>query len=158
MSATGYLEKGSLRFTNVINLELTAKPAVINNSGQIVMNFEEEVVKKKNECAAKKKERLIKLRILVRSLLSFDLKSSLLLLLYSLPTPIPAFVLVFVLVLMPAPIFILLFCSRSPIIWSSGCMPTLATVSYCRISVLLLLLSVFSPPLLLGPSSLRIFK
>ena len=55
ISAIGYFEKGSLRFINITNLKLNAEPAVVDNLGQVVMNFKEEVVKKKNKCITKKK-------------------------------------------------------------------------------------------------------
>lgn len=68
ISATGYLEEVSLCFTNVIDLDLTVKPAaIVDNPSQVVTNFKEEMIKKKNKCAAKKKERLIKVCALVGS-------------------------------------------------------------------------------------------
>lgn len=58
----------------------------MDNPGQVVTDFKEEVVKKKNKYTAKKKERLTKLYILVGSLLSPHLESSLFLSSYFVPT------------------------------------------------------------------------
>lgn len=45
-------------------------PAVVDNPGQVVMDSEEEILKKKNKRVAKRKEQLAKLCILVGCLLS----------------------------------------------------------------------------------------
>ena len=107
---TKYLKKGSLCFTNVTDLELTAKPAVMDNFSQIVKDFEEEVVKKKNECVAKKKERLTKLRAYIGFSLSPCPESSFLLSSRFVPALVPAFVPTLVLALVstfvPAPFFL----------------------------------------------------
>lgn len=76
ISTTRYLEEGFLRFINITDLELTIKLAMINNFGQVVMNFKEKVVKKKNKYTTKKKMQLAKLCALVRSFLFSYLKSS----------------------------------------------------------------------------------
>lgn len=108
ISVTGYLEKRSPRFTDVTDLEMTAKLAVVNKPGQVVTDSEEEVVKKKNEHTAKKKERLPKLHTLVGSTLSPCPKSSPFLLPCSMSTPVPA--------PMPAPVTTSIFCPGSPTI------------------------------------------
>ena len=99
---TGYLEEGSLCFIDITNLELNAKLAVVDNSGQVVIDLEEEVVKKKNKRAAKSKEWFVKLRSPVESPLSPRPKSSS----FLLPRFVPAFVTTlvpaFLPVLMPA--------------------------------------------------------
>ena len=58
ISTTGYLEERSLRFIDVTDLELTTEPTVMDNAGQVVTDFKEEVVKKKNKHIAKKKSGL----------------------------------------------------------------------------------------------------
>lgn len=71
MSATGYLKKRFPHFINVTNLELTAKSAAVNNSGQVVTNFKEELVKKKNKYIIKRKKQLAKLCSSIEYFLSF---------------------------------------------------------------------------------------
>lgn len=66
ISATRYLEEGSLYFTNITDLKLTVKPAVIDNPGWVITDSEKKVVKKKNKNTAKKKEQLAKLCAFVR--------------------------------------------------------------------------------------------
>lgn len=113
ISVTGYLEKRSPRFTNVTDLEMIAELAVMNKPGQVVTDAEEEVVKKKNEHAAKKKERLPKLHALVGSTLSLCPKSSPFLSPRSMPIPVPA--------PMPAPVTTPISCPGSSTILSSRC-------------------------------------
>ena len=48
ISAIRYLKERSPYFTDITDLQLTVKPAIVDNSGQVVMDSEEEVVKKKN--------------------------------------------------------------------------------------------------------------
>ena len=155
ISATGYFEEGSPRFTDVTDLELTAEPAVMNNPGQVVTDSEEKVVKKKNKCVAKRKKRLVKLCTLVGSLLSPCHKSSLLSSPHFISTLVPAFMPAPMPHFMPAPIPVPLSCPGSPVVLSSGRVPTPAAVS-CQVYMSLLL--VLGPPLLLGPSPLRTFK
>ena len=134
ISTNGYLEERFLRFTDVTDLELTAEPAVVDNPGQIVTDFEEKVVKKKNKCVAKSKERLAKLCATIGSLLSPCPESSL----FLLPCSIPAFVLTFVPAPMPAflpapvpaPIPASFSHPESLVVLLSDCVPTPATVSY----------------------------
>ena len=158
ISAIGYLEEGSLRFTDVTNLELTAEPAVRDNPGQVVTDSGEKVVKK-NKRAAKRKERLVKLRALVGSPLSFCPESSLFLLPRSMPALVPAFVPAPVPALMPAPLLAPMPTpfsrSGSFVVLSSGCVPAPATIS-CRALMSPFLVLGLSLPL--GPSPLRTFK
>ena len=70
LSRNRYLEKKFLPFTNVTNLKLTVKLAIVDNPGQVVMDFKEKTMKKKNKCTAKRKERLAKLFAPIRSFLS----------------------------------------------------------------------------------------
>ena len=159
ISATGYLKERSLRFTDITDLELTAEPVVMDSPNQVVTDSEEEVVKKKNKCAAKKKERLAKLCAPIRSPLSPCPKSSLFLTPYSVcalvPALMPALVPACMPALMPAPVPIFLSRPRSPVVLSSSCVPTPAAVSHWALMLPLLMLG---PPLLFGPSFLRIFK
>lgn len=120
ISATGYLEKGPPCFTDVTNLELTAKPVVVDNLGLVVTDSKEEVVKNKNKRAAKRKKRLKKLRALIGSLLFSRLESLSLLSLHPMPAlvpalvpapvpaplsaPVPALILAPILALMPTPV------------------------------------------------------
>ena len=113
ISATRYLEEGSPRFTDVTDLELTAKLAVVDNPGWVVTDSEEEVVKKKNKCTAKRKERLAKLCASVGSPLFFCPESSLFSTPRSISAPVPA----------------LFFRPGSPVVLSSGRLPTPAAVS-----------------------------
>ena len=92
ISTTGYLKKESPYFTDVTNLELTAKLVMVNNLGQVVTDFKEEVVKKKNKYVAKRKQWLAKLHVLVGSFLSPHFESSLLSSPCSMPAPMPALV------------------------------------------------------------------
>ena len=156
--ATRYLEKRFPHFTDVTDLELTAEPAVIDNFDQIVTDSEEEVIMKKNKCAAGRKKRLAKLCTPFGSVLSSHPKSSLLLLPRFVPTSVLAFMLAFVPVLVPAPVLALFSCSGSPVVSLSGCVPTSAAVSHCKIPALILPLPILGPLLPLGPSSLRTFK
>ena len=162
ISATGYLEKGSLRFIDITDLELTAKPAVVNNLGQVVMDSGEKMVKKKNKRAAKKKERLAKFYVSVGSSLFFYHKSSLFLSPRSVPAPVPTLVPVYVPAFVPAPVAApvatLFSHPGSPVVLSSCHVPAPATVSCCEIPAFVLPLPVLGPPLLLGPSPLRTFK
>lgn len=129
------------------------------------MDSKEEVVKKKNKCMAKKKERLVKLNASVKFLLSSCPEFSLFLLPCSLPAPLPALMSALVLAPLLAPVSYL----RSFAVLLSGCVPALtvftalfllyhAFISNCKISALLLLLFVLGSPLFLGPSLLRTFK
>ena len=161
ISATEYLEERSSRFTEVIDLELTSKPAVVDNPGQIVTDSKEEVVKKKNKRAAKTKERLTKFCALVESLLSPCPKSSFFLLPHSVPAPMPALVSTPVLSLVLAPMLafvptpvsalvpVSLSRSGSPVVLSSGRMPTPAAVSRRKIPALILPLPILGLSLLL---------
>ena len=159
ISATGYLEEGFPRFTDVTDLELSAELAMVDNPGQVVTDSEEEVVKKKNKRAAKRKERLAKLHAPVGSPLSSRPESSILLsprsvpalVLALVPTPMPALVPT----LMPAPVPAFFSCPGSFVVLSSDCLPALAAVSR---RALMSPLPVLGPPLLLGPSPLRTFK
>ena len=151
ISATGYLEEESSRFTDVTDLELTTKPTVVDNPGQVVTDSEEKVVKKKNKRVAKIKERLAKLCAPVGSPLSPRPESSLFLSPRSVPAPVPALVFAPLPTPVPAPL------SRpgSPVVLSSGRVPAPAAVSR---QALMSPLPMLGPPLPLGPSSLRTFK
>ena len=163
ISATRYFEEGSPRFINVIDLELTTKPAVVDNPGQVVTDSEEEVVKKKNKRTAKRKERLAKLCAPVKSPSSSCLESSLFLSPRFVPTLVPALVPATVPSLvpipMPAPVPALvptpLSRLRSFVVLSSGRLPAPATV-FCRAFMLPLLM--LGPLLFLRPLPLRTFK
>ena len=67
ISATTYLEERSSRFTDVTDLELTAKSAMVDNSGWLITDSEKKIMKKKNKCTAEIKERFAKHHSLVRS-------------------------------------------------------------------------------------------
>ena len=124
-------------------------------------------MKKKNECAAKRKERLAKLCAPIGSFSSFRLESSLLLMPYSVPalvpalvpapvpTPMPAFVPALVPAPVPTPVPAPVSRPRSPVVSLSGRVPAPAVVSR---QALMLPLSVLGPPLPLGYSPLRTFK
>lgn len=163
--ATRYLEERSLHFTDVTDLKLNAKPAVIDKPSQVVKDSKEKMIKKKNNCTAKKSKRLAKLCTFVGSPSSSHPKFSSFLLYYSVPIPVPAFVL--------APMPALVFCCWSPTILLFCCLPVPVSHSrspavlsschaldfYCGISTLLLLLSsMLDPPFSLGSSSLKRFK
>lgn len=165
ISATRYLEEGSSCFTDITDLELTTKPAMVDNLSQVVTDSEEEVVKKKNKRMAKRKKWLVKLSTLIKSLLSSCPESSLFLLSYSVPTPVPVLMPALVPTPLPAPVSYL----RSLAVLSSGRVPALAVfvalfllchtpISYCKILALLLPLFVLGPPLFLEPSPLVTFK
>ena len=166
ISAIRYLEKESLYFINITDLELTAKPAVVDNPSQVVTDFEEKMVKKKNKRAAKRKERLAKLYALVGFLLSPYSEFSLLLLSYFVPVLVPdlvpapmlALVAAFVPALLPAPMPTPFSCSRSSVVLLSGCVPTPSAVFYCEILALMSSLLMFSLSFLLGSSPLKTFK
>lgn len=162
ISAIGYFEEKFSHFKDVTNLELIAKPIVIDNPGQVVIDSKEEVVKKKNKHAAKKKEQLVKLYAFVGSSLSLCPKYSPLLLPYFMlasvlafiPTLIPALIPAFVPALdfysrsltillsrhMPAPIF----CLRFPTILLPHYVPTLAgSAAFFRLVIFLFLIAEF---------------
>lgn len=139
----------------------------MDNPGQVVTDLEEEVVKKKNKCAAKKKERIAKFHDFVRSLLSPHPEFSPFLLPCSMPAPMPALMLALVPTLMPA------FMPASMPALVSASIPALVShlkssnvllscyaLVFCRqISALLLSLpSGLSLTLFLGSSPFRIFK
>lgn len=92
ISATWYLEEVSPYFTDVTDLELTAKPVVVDNPGQVVMDFEEEVVKKKNKYAPKKKKRLAQFHLFVGFLSSPCPESSPFLSSHSVLASVPAII------------------------------------------------------------------
>ena len=115
---------------------------MVDNSSQIVTDSKEEMVKKMNKCAAKKKERLAKLCALIKCFLFSYPKSSL----FLSPRSMSAFV--------PTSLSYL----GSPIIFLSSHMPAPAAISRNGISALMLPLSVFGQPLLFGSLSLRTFK
>ena len=162
ISATGYLEEGSPYFIDVTDLELTTGLAVVDKAGQVVTNSQEEVVKKKNKCVAKRKKRLAKLRSPVRSLLFPCPESSLFLLPYLLPTPMPAFVFVLVPAFMPAsistPMPAAFSCLGSPVVLLSSRVSVPAAVSCRRIPALMSPLLVLGPPLPFKPLLLKTFK
>lgn len=56
--ATEYLEERFPRFINVTDLELIAKPVMIDNPGQVVTESDEELIKKKNKYTVKKSSSL----------------------------------------------------------------------------------------------------
>ena len=169
--ATRYLEKRSLCFTDVTDLKLNIEPAIIDNPGQVVTDSGEDVVKKKNKRAAKKKEWLAKLRAPVRSPLSSRLESSSCLLPRFMRTPVPALVptpvpalgpaLVPALMSAPMPAFVP---ALVPVLISRP--RSLALLSSCHASIscygilalLLLLLTMLGLLLFLGFSPLRTFK
>lgn len=141
ISATRYLKKEYLHFINITDLKLNTKPAIINNLDQVVIDFEEEIVKKKNKHAAKRKEQFAKLCIPIRSLLFAFFESLFFLSSRSMsalmpafmPTPMPAFVLV----LMPTSIscfgsFTVLFsyCISAPVSYLDS------PLSYCLVILL----------------------
>lgn len=107
---------------------MIAELAMVNKLGQVVMDSEEELVKKKNKYAAKKKERLAKLQAPVGFTLSPYPKSSPFLLSCSMPTSMPAFI--------PAPVTTPIFRPRSPAILSSYHVP--APISRPRLLAVLL--------------------
>lgn len=78
---------------------------MIDNSSQIVTDFEEKVVKKKNKCTAKKKKRLTKFYGFVESFLFLHSKSSPFLLPCFVPNLVPALVFAPMPISKPAPIF-----------------------------------------------------
>ena len=162
ISTTGYLEEESLRFIDVTDLELNVKPAVVDNIGQVVPDFEEEVVKKKNKHAAKRKKRLAKLCALVGSLLSSRPKSFLLLLSCSVPAPVSALVPAPMPTLVPvtisAPVLAPFSCLGYPIVLLYGCMPAPPAISCRGIPAFMSPLFMLGLPLLLGPLSLRTFQ
>lgn len=90
--ATKYLEIGSLCFTDITFLELTTKPAIIENLDQVVTDFKKEVVKKKNKHIAKNKKQLAKLCAFIGFFLFSYSESSLLLLLCFVFAPIFAII------------------------------------------------------------------
>lgn len=158
--ATGYLEKESSRFIDVTDLELTAKPDVLDNPNQVITDSKEKMVKKKNECAAKRKKQLAKLRTPIGSSSSPRPKFSLLSLPCSMPTSVPALVPALVLALVPAfvpvaPMSASFSCLGSPVNFLSGRVPALVAVS-CR--AFMPPVSVLSPFLPLRPLPLRTFK
>lgn len=155
ISTTGYLEEESLFFTDVTDLELTAKSAMVDNPGQVVTHFKDKVMKKKNECTAKKKRRLARFYIPVRSLLSLCPKFSLVLLPQSVPALVPVFVTAFI---FRAGLTTILLSAHmpAPAILKAFSLPCHTLVSRCRISTLLSPLPLLGPLLLF--SSLRTFK
>lgn len=176
ISATEYLKEEISCFIDVNDLELTAKLAVIDNPGQVISDYEEKVLKKKNKCVVKGKKRLKKLCAPGGSLLFPRLEYSSLLSPRFMPTP------------MPTPVFTSIFRPGSPTILSSYRMsaPTVFAVlsllcsasssyprssalsSYCLIPILsisrhgilalLLPLLVLDLPLSLESSLFKIFK
>lgn len=58
ISITRYFEEWFLHFTNITDLELTIKAAIINNLIQIVINSKKEVIKKKKNAWSRKKSSL----------------------------------------------------------------------------------------------------
>ena len=126
ISITRYLEEKSPYFTDITDLKLTAKPAVIDNLSQVVTDSKKEVVKKKNECMAKRKEQLVKLSAFVKFLLSSCPESSFFLLPCSLPVPLTALMPALVLTPLLAPVSYL----RSLTVLLSGCLPALAV--FCK--------------------------
>ena len=132
---------------------------MVDNPGHIVTNSKKEMVKKKNKCAAKRKERLAKLYAPVGSSLSPRPESFLLLSLYSVPALLPALVPTPILALMPAPLsaFVptLFSCSGSSVVSSSGFVPAPAAIS-CQ--ALMSPFPVLGSSLSLVPSPLRTFK
>ena len=135
----------------------------MDNPGHVVSDFEEEVLKKKNKRAAKKKEWLAKLRALVGSPLSPHLESSFFssprsmsaLVLALMPAPMPGFVPASVPAPIPTPVPAPLSCLGSFVVLSSSCIPTLAAVSH---QTLMLPLPMLGLPLFLRSSLLRTFK
>ena len=71
-----YLKEGFLYFTDVTDLELNAKPIIIDNSDQVVIGSKKEVVKKKNKYAANRLEWLVKICVSVKFSSSPCFKSS----------------------------------------------------------------------------------
>ena len=129
---------------------MTAKPAVVNNFGQIVMDSQEEVVKKKNKRADKKKEQLAKFYVLGRLALFSRLGSSVILVSCHIPVPISRFGSSAVLLsdYMPA----VVSCPGSPAVLSSYCVPTPVS---CSKSPAVLLFHCL-PSLISCPGSLAI--
>ena len=154
---------------DVNDLELTTKPAMVDNHGLIVTNFKQEMIKKKNEYAIKRKTRLTKLYAPIKFLLSLRSKSFLFLSPCFMPTFVPVFMLVFMPVFVSAHLFTPVSCLGSCVVLSSGCMPVPAVcvafflschafVSCCGISALLSSLLLLSPRFSLGLSYLRTFQ
>ena len=112
ISAIEYLEEDFPRFTDVTDLKLTAKTAVMNNPGQVVIKSEEKMVKNKNKRAAKRKERIAKLCAPIASSLFSYLESSFFL--------SPRFVFLLMPALMPASMPTPLFYLRSSVVLLSG--------------------------------------
>lgn len=169
ISTTGYLKKRSSRFINITDLELTAKSVVVDNPGQIVTDFEREVLKKKNKCAAKKKERLVKFPAFVEFFLSPSSESSPFLLPYFMPTPILALVPALIPTPVPAlvptfvsrlglPAILLSCCIPIPAVSTAFSLPQHALVSCCEILVFLSLLLMLDLSLFLGSSTFKTFK
>lgn len=169
ISTTGYLKETSPHFTDITDLELIAKSAVVENPSQVVTNLDKKMVKKKNKYAAKRKQQLAKLCVHIRSCLSPCPESSSFLLPRLVSAPLPAIIPAPIPGHMPAPMTTPVCCSGSPIISSSCYVPIPAafaalslpchTLIFCRgILVLLFLLLMRAPPLFLESSLIRIFK
>lgn len=132
ISATRYLEKKSLHFTDITDLELTTKLVMFGNLGQVVTDSKEEVVKKKNKYTAKRKQRLAKPYPAIKYFSFPCLESFSFLSLFFMPAFVPAIMPALIFALMPAFISYL----KSLTILSSYHMPT--PVFYPRSSASLL--------------------
>lgn len=141
----------------------------MENPSQIVTDSDEEVVKKKNKCVAKKKWRFAKLGIFVGSSLSFHPKFSSFLLFCSMPALMHILVPALIPTFMPAfishfrSLAVLLSCHIPAPISHLGSLIVLlsrhASIFYCRILAFLsLVLSILGQSLLFKFSSFRIFK
>lgn len=147
----------------------------MDNLGQVVIDSEQEMIKKKNKHAAKRKEQLIKLCVLVESPLSLYLKFFLFLSPYFVSASMPALITIPISCFesstimlssyMPTPVFYLgslvllsFHYMSTPAASLALSLPRHTFVSCCGISALLLLLFLLSPPLSLRSSLLRTFK
>ena len=165
ISATGYLEKGSPRFIDVIDLMLNAKLTVMENPGLVITDSEEELIKKKNKRTVKRKERLAKLCVPIKPPSSLCPESSPLLspcfvpvpkfALVPIPMPAPISRFGFPAILLSCHVPVPVFCPDSPAILSSNHTP----VSCRGIPALLSsLFNMLGSPLLFKSSSLQTFK
>lgn len=129
------------------------------------MNSKEVLVKKKNKCAAKKKERLAKLCTLVRFFLFFCPESSLFLSFYSISTLVHALISALVPFLIPTPIsnlkfstVLLFYCVLIPAIFIALFLSFNVFISCYGIPTPLLLLLMLGSLLSLKFLPLKTFK
>lgn len=140
-----------MHFTNIIDLELTIKPAIVDDLGWIITDFNKKLVKKKNKCKAKRKKWFLKFYTLIRSPLFFCPKFFTIWLFCYIPALIfcPRLSAVLLFCCVPA----VVFCLKSSNILLSYYMPALAISailsSICQIFIFCYRISAFLLPLLL---------